>query len=101
MAVQRWKWDTVPSRAELRREWGAKGFSCEVWVDRPGRKWLNFVHDMDELVLVIRGIIRLEVEGDVVELHPGDEALIPAHANHSVYNIGGTEVLWYFGYHSG
>jgi len=56
---------------------------------------------MDELVLVIRGIIRLEVEGDVVELHPGDEALIPAHANHSVYNIGGTEVLWYFGYHSG
>jgi len=64
----------VPSRTELNRDWGAKGF--------------------------IKGIIRLEVETDAVELHPGEEALIPAHANHSVYNIGGTEARWYFGYHS-
>ena len=79
---------------------GSQRFSCEVWVDPPGRKWLNFVHDTDELVLVIKGIIRLEVEADTVELHSGDEALIPAHAKHSVHNIGGTEVLWYFGCHS-
>ena len=29
---------------------------------------------------------------------PGDEVMIPARANHSVFNIGGTEARWYYGY---
>ncbi len=79
-------------------EWGAKGYSCGLWIDPPGQKWLNFVHETDELVLVVQGKIRLEVGEDAIEIGPGNEALIPAGSNHSVYNIGGTEARWYYGY---
>ena len=83
----------------MAREWNSKNYSCDLWIDTPGQRWLNFSHETDELVLVIQGKIRLEVGGDTMELGPGNEALIPAGANHSVYNIGGTETRWFYGYH--
>jgi quercetin dioxygenase-like cupin family protein len=99
MTIQTWSREKIPSKGEMARELGAKEFSCGLWVDPPGQRWLNFFHETDELVLVIQGKIRLEVDGDAIELVPGKEALIPAGANHSVYNIGGTEARWFYGYH--
>jgi len=88
----------MPSREALTQEWGAEGYSCGLWIDPPGQVWVDFIHTADEVVLVSQGRLRLEIEGEQVELRPGDEALIPASANHSVYNIGGTEARWYYGY---
>lgn len=28
------------------------GYSCDLWVDPPGRTWEDFVHDTDEKVYV-------------------------------------------------
>jgi len=46
-------------------EWYRRGFSCDPWVDRPGRRWENFVHATDELVIVLEGRMEFEIEGAV------------------------------------
>jgi len=98
MSIEIWSRKEIPERNVLAGEWGTKDFSCRLWTDPPDRQWLNFSHETEELVLVVEGKIRLEVGDDAVELKPGDEALIPAGATHSVYNVGGTEAQWYYGY---
>lgn len=99
MAIRTWSRKEIPDRKEIAAEWGAKGYSCGLWIDPPGQNWLNFVHETDEVVLVVQGKIRLEVGEDAIEIGPGNEAFIPAGSNHSVYNIGKTESRWYYGYH--
>jgi hypothetical protein len=42
--------------AKVKKDWTARGFSCDLWVDAPGRVWVGFVHDTDELVMLVEGI---------------------------------------------
>jgi mannose-6-phosphate isomerase-like protein (cupin superfamily) len=79
-------------------DWGARGFSCELWVDPPGQVWKDFVHDVDELVMLAEGAIELEFGGRTLRPAPGEEVLIPARARHTVRNVGGATSRWYFGY---
>jgi len=98
MAISRRARDPMPSREELAKEWGVQGYSCGLWIDPPGQQWVDFLHDTEEMVLVAQGRLRLEIEDESTELGPGDEVMIPARANHSVFNIGETEARWYYGY---
>jgi quercetin dioxygenase-like cupin family protein len=79
-------------------EWRARGFSCGLWVDPPGQVWPNFVHETDELVMVVEGEVEFEIEGDTRHPHPGEEVLIPAGARPTVRNRGGTLSRWLYGY---
>ena len=81
-----------------RPDWRARGFSCELWADPPGQVWEDFVHDVDELVMLADGAIELEFSGRTFRPAPGEEVLIPARAVHTVRNVGGTTSRWYFGY---
>ena len=83
---------------EVARDWGSRGFSCGFWVDPPGQCWEDFVHDTDELVIVVEGELELEIDGTVHRPAVGDEVFIPAGAYHSVRNIGGTTARWLYGY---
>lgn len=82
----------------LSKEWGKKGFSCDLWVDPPGQRWEDYVHEVDEVVYVVEGKLEFEIGGKKQILEPGDEAFIPAGALHSVRNVGGTTARWYYGY---
>ena len=84
--------------AAIRKEWAARGFSCQVWTDPPGRRWEDFRHETDELVLAIEGDVEFEIEGVVSRPKPGDELLIPARALHSARNVGSTTTRWLYGY---
>lgn len=85
-------------RAEVEADWAARGFSCDLWVDPPGRRWEDFVHEVDELVLVLEGEMEFEVEGARHRPVPGEELLIPAHATHSARNVGPRTARWLYGY---
>jgi mannose-6-phosphate isomerase-like protein (cupin superfamily) len=61
----------------------------------------DFVHDVDELVTVVEGRLRLEIGAKSVEAGPGDEVFIPKGANHSVFNIHRGTTRWLFGYRRG
>jgi quercetin dioxygenase-like cupin family protein len=79
-------------------EWASRGFSCGLWVDPPGQRWENFVHDTDELVMVVEGEVEFEITGEISRPEPGEELFIPAGAVHSVRNLGATTARWLYGY---
>ncbi|HEX7926478.1 MAG TPA: cupin domain-containing protein [bacterium] len=80
------------------QDWSARGYSCQLFVDPPGREWNDFVHRTNELVTVLEGQLRLTVGGAPVVLGPGDEFFIPKHAAHSVKNVHKGTTRWLFGY---
>ena len=90
--------ERVPERAARSRDWARRGFGCDLWVDPPGQRWEDFVHDVDELVVVVDGDMEFEVDGEVTRPDPGEELFIPAGANHSVRNIGHGTCRWLYGY---
>ena len=88
----------MTNRQDVARDWATRGFSCELWVDPPAQRWEDFVHDTDELVVVLEGELEFEIDGDISHPRTGEEVYIPAGAVHSVRNIGGTTARWLYGY---
>jgi quercetin dioxygenase-like cupin family protein len=87
-----------PDRSKIAADWRARGFSCELCIDPPGQRWVDFTHATDELVIVLEGEMEFEIEGRVHHPKIGEELLIPAQARHSGRNIGKTTSRWLFGY---
>jgi quercetin dioxygenase-like cupin family protein len=88
----------IANRDQIAADWASRGFGCELWTDPPGRCWEDFVHDTDELVVVLDGEMEFEVERQVHHPKQGEELLIPAGANHSARNVGQTTAHWLYGY---
>lgn len=80
--------------------WRARGFSCDTFVDPPGREWNDFVHATNELVTVIDGQLSLTIAGEELIIEPGDEVFVPKGAYHSVKNIHHAATRWLYGYDS-
>jgi mannose-6-phosphate isomerase-like protein (cupin superfamily) len=98
LQVRRWPQGLPLELQSVAEVWAPDGFSCDLWVDPPGQKWLDFVHPTDERVVVEEGRLEPEVEGVRVMLGPGDEVFIPAGSRHSVWNRGSTTARWFYGY---
>lgn len=82
----------------VRADWAQRGFTCELWVDPPDQVWRDFLHDVDELVLLLEGQSLIELPGRSVKLNSGDELLIPAGTRHTVRNCGTGPARWLHGY---
>lgn len=80
------------------RQWEARGFSCDIWSDPAGQVWADFVHNVDELVMLLEGEIELEFSSRVIQAEIGEEVLIPACVSHTVRNIGNNQNRWLYGY---
>lgn len=98
LEVRPWPADQPLEQESIAAAWARDGFSCDLWVDPPGREWLDFVHQADERVVVQEGSIEFEVEGARAVLGPGDEVFIPAGSRHSVWNRGSSTARWFYGY---
>ncbi len=98
LSVQRRRFATPVDPASVARDWAARGFSCEPWVDPPGREWNDFVHDTRERVTLLEGRLSFTVGAETLVLEPGDELVIPRAAVHSVRNIHPRTSRWLFGY---
>ena len=85
-------------QSAIRDDWLGRGFSCDIWIDPPGKIWTDFVHDTDELLMLIDGGIELEMDGNILHPKIGDEVLIPAGISHTVRNIGSVTNHWFYGY---
>ena len=96
--LRRAHFPSPPDREAVASAWRERGFSCHRFVDPPGRRWLDFVHDCNELVTVVEGRLKLEIAGQWVEAGPGDEVFIPRNARHSVVNVHDGTTVWLFGY---
>jgi mannose-6-phosphate isomerase-like protein (cupin superfamily) len=92
------KFDQTLDRARIAADWRARGYSCELFVDPPGREWTDFVHGTNELVAVVEGRLEMTIDGTRLVAEPGDEVFIPRRALHSVKNIHGGTTRWLYGY---
>lgn len=87
-----------PDPAGTAERWRTRGFSFGIYTDPPGQVWSDFVHDTDELLMVIQGDMELEMRGKTIRCEIGEEVLIPARVVHTVRNVGRTGSQWAFGY---
>jgi len=72
------------NRKGVAERFAALGFGCDVWTDPPGQVWVDFVHDVDEIVMLIEGEIEVSFAGKTLHPGPGEEIVIPAGASHTV-----------------
>jgi quercetin dioxygenase-like cupin family protein len=86
------------NREKVAANWAERGFGCDLWVDPPGRRWSNFTHSTDELVMLLEGEMEFTVENEVIRPRIGEELLIPARSTHSAHNIGSSTARWLYGY---
>lgn len=100
LEIRHWPQDKPLDRDTVAQVWARDSFGCDLWVDPPGRQWLDFVHETDERVVVKEGKIEFEVEGARAMLGPGEEVFIPAGSRHSVWNRGSSTARWFYGYKS-
>jgi len=90
---------SVPlSREEVARSWRERGYSCDLFIDPPGREWNDFVHSTNELVTVMDGKLQLTIGAEELIAEPGDEVFIPKGVCHSVKNIFDRTTQWLYGY---
>lgn len=94
----RQRFSTPVDRAAVAADWRARGFSCDLFVDPPGRAWNNFVHASNELVAVTEGRLEVEVDGERLIVEPGDEVFIAKGVLHSVKNVADVTTRWLYGY---
>ena len=83
---------------KIERDWRDRGFSFGSWTDPVGQRWENYVHDTDELFMVLEGRIELDMKDKIFCPKVGQEVLIPAKVVHSVRNVGKTTARWLYGY---
>ena len=86
------------NREEVAQSWSERGYSCDLFIDPPGREWNDFVHSTNELVTVVEGALRMSIEEEELIAEPGDEVFIPKGACHSVKNIHSATTKWLYGY---
>jgi len=90
---------TIPDIESVRQNWHQRGFSCDLWIDPPDQRWEGYVHNTDELVMVVEGMVEFEVDGVIHHpVTPAQELLIRAGTVHSVRNLGKTQVRWLYVY---
>ncbi len=83
---------------DIRCDWAAQGFSCDVWVDPPGQVWHDFLHDDDEIVFLLEGDCLVMLGDRTIRMAAGDELRIPAGTRHTVRNCGEGPARWLHGY---
>ncbi len=89
---------TTINLKQIEKDWNDRGFSFGIWTDPPGQIWEGYVHDTDELFMVVEGNIELEMQGRKRALKVGEEILIPAREVHSVRTKGASGSRWLYGY---
>lgn len=98
LAVNAWPKGIPIDQENVANVWSEEGYDCNLWIDPPGREWINFTHAVDEKIVVQQGTIELEVAGESAMLGPGDQVVVPAGAKHSVWNRGDVTAHWFYGY---
>lgn len=90
--------DDMIDEEEVEKAWLAEGFGFGVWEDPPGQRWDDFKHIVDERMMLVRGELVLQINGQSIELKLGELYTVPAGTVHSVINSGKVANRWLYGY---
>jgi quercetin dioxygenase-like cupin family protein len=76
---------------------GIDGSQMGFWTCHETAKASEHVHDYDEYMVVLEGCYTLLIEGQRIELEPGQEYLIPKGILHGGEVVAGTRTIHAFG----
>ncbi len=83
---------------KVAQAWKKRGFSCDLWTDPAGQRWEGYVHETDELLMLVEGGLELDIAGKSFKPKIGEEVFIPKNAVHSVRTSGASGSKWLYGY---
>jgi quercetin dioxygenase-like cupin family protein len=81
----------------LRRTLEQEGMVTAWWSDVPGTYVAMHAHDFPETRWVLEGYLRVTLEGQALELGPGDRLDLPPHILHATEVIGLGQVIYVTG----
>ena len=76
---------------------GADGSQMAFWTCRETATSAEHTHEYDEYVAVVAGCYTLIIQGQRIELKPGQEYLIPKGVRHGSAVLAGTRTIHAFG----
>ena len=85
------RWDPALGPLELRvlrRALEREGMATAWWSEMPGARVPRHAHPFPEARWVISGYLRVLVEGEAVDLGPGDRLDLPAETPHAIEVVG-------------
>jgi len=77
--------------------WSNCGFDSQYHSETAGYSIQNEIRDTDELIMLLDGAMRIELDGEIVQPKRGEVLLIPALKPHSIVSVGGAETTWLSG----
>ena len=85
--------DGEMTERRLRRAMEHEGFEVAVYAYRPGTAFDWHSHAEEKCDAVVEGTFRIELEGSVFDLRPGDRLYVPAGARHRAEVVGARTVI--------
>jgi mannose-6-phosphate isomerase-like protein (cupin superfamily) len=82
----------------IRSRWAEQGYNFKETTDDPGRVWHWESHEAEQVAAIVRGRLRMDLEGGSLDLEAGDEAFIPNSAWHRAVNPYTEPCDWVYGY---
>lgn len=80
------RWDPsapVPSETEAEAKLHQEGYEAFSWHDVPGTAYPKHRHEADECLWILKGQIRFTIQGEEIELKPGDRLYLPGGVYHT------------------
>ncbi|MEK6712002.1 MAG: cupin domain-containing protein [Nitrospinota bacterium] len=99
MRAKRFSWNEMPAERvtdlfSRKMVVGENEMLC--WLElKPGCKVPRHSHIHEQISHCLRGRLRFDVDGEVVEIGPGETLLIPPHVPHSAEVVGEETVIDY------
>jgi quercetin dioxygenase-like cupin family protein len=81
--VTEWNGDSKPTRSEIQGLFEREKLSPSSWSNGPGDKYSAHSHGYHKVLYCLEGSIVFKVEGEAVNLRPGDRLEIPPGTSHS------------------
>lgn len=78
-----WEGDEEPSRASVERRLRREGVQPSAWSNGAGDRYAEHQHGYTKLLMCAAGSITFFVEGQPIELRPGDGFILPPGTPHS------------------
>ena len=94
-ALRRWdaERDGPPTEAKLRALLEARGYAVARYAYPPGTRFPPHTHGVAKIDAVLEGVFRMGMNGQFVDLGPGDWLEVPAGAEHSAEVVGDATVV--------
>ena len=93
MMFKRWDGKGEPTEERLRAELEEMGYEAVRYSYPPGTHFPEHTHEVDKIDAVLRGRFEIVLDGEQIELGPGDWVEIPRGAPHSARVVGGETVV--------